>query len=144
MSKVATLSLQANTDRQDLAGNDNRKGDLVLLTALAGGASIKDAAKVAGIGERTAHRRLEDPAFQRRITELRSEFLSSAIRRLSESTTEAADTMRSLLQSKSDSVRLSAARSILEFASKLGELAELNKRLAELEERVLEQHESQK
>jgi molybdenum-dependent DNA-binding transcriptional regulator ModE len=119
--------------RQELAGNDNQKGDLALLTALAAGSSIKDAAKVAGISERTAHRRLEDLEFQERIAELRTQLLSKAVGRLTDATTEAADTMRSLLQSKSDSVRLSAARAILELAPKLREAVELERRIAQLE-----------
>jgi transposase len=119
--------------RQEVAGNGNRKGDAALITALAAGHSIKEAAKIAGVGERTAHRRLDDPAFKERVSEMRTEFLSEAVGRLSDATTEAAKTLRSLLESKSDSVRLSAARSILEFAPKLRETVELERRLAALE-----------
>jgi HEAT repeat protein len=64
---------------------------------------------------------------------MRAEFLSEAVGRLSDATTEAAKTLRNLLESKSDSVRLSAARSILEFAPKLRETVELERRLAALE-----------
>ncbi|MDQ3820178.1 MAG: hypothetical protein M3362_21210, partial [Acidobacteriota bacterium] len=70
---------ERDADGQDLAGNDSRKGDLVLMTALAGGASIKDAAKIAGVGERTAHRRLNEPEFQEKIAELRTQLLSEAV-----------------------------------------------------------------
>ena len=122
--------------RQEVAGNDSRKGDTILMTALASGASIKDGAKLAGIGERTAHRRLSNTQFQEKIAELRIQLLSEAVGRLTAATTQAAETMRSLLQSKSDNVRLSAARAILEFAPKLRETVELERRLALLETEV--------
>jgi transposase len=130
--------------RQEVAGNDSRKGDLVLMTALASGASIKDAAKMAGIGERTAHRRLSEPEFQQRIAELRMQLLSEAVGRLTDATTEAAETMRSLLQSKSGSVRLSAARAIMEYAPKLREAVELERRMAQIEAEVFKDKDGSK
>jgi hypothetical protein len=88
-----------NAQRQEVAGNGSRKGDIALITALAAGHSIKDAAKIAGIGERTAHRRLDEPVFKERVNDMRAEFLSEAVGRLSDATTEAAKTLRSLLDS---------------------------------------------
>jgi hypothetical protein len=135
MNKVDALP--ASSPRQNPAENHNRKGELALLTALASGASVKEAARLTGIGERTAHRRLEDPIFQERISDMRSEFLSAAVGRLSETAMEAANTLRDLLNSQSDSVRLSAARAILEFAPKLRESVELERRMTEIEAEVL-------
>jgi hypothetical protein len=132
MGKILGLA-QHTTKRHDLAVNDNRKGDIALLTALAAGYSIKDAARIARVGERTAHRRLDDPAFKERVAEMQAQFLSEAVGRLSNATTEAAKTLRNLLDSQSDSVRLSAARAILEFATKLRESVELERRMAVLE-----------
>ncbi|MDQ3821399.1 MAG: hypothetical protein M3362_27480 [Acidobacteriota bacterium] len=134
MNKVS--SIPAHTPQQNSAENHHRKGELTLLTALASGASIKEAARLSGVGERTAHRRLEDSAFQERIRNLRSEYLSAAVGKLSETTIEAANTLRELLNSQSDSVRLSAARAILEFAPKLRESVELEKRMAHIEAEV--------
>jgi hypothetical protein len=132
MGKILGMA-EHSAKRQDVAGNGSRKGDVALITALAAGHSIKEAAKIAGVGERTAHRRLDDPAFKERVNEMRGEFLSEAVGRLSDATTEAAKTLRSLLDSKSDSVRLSAARTILEFAPKLRETVEMERRIAVLE-----------
>lgn len=50
-----------------------RPGDLQLQIALARGATVRDAAKAAGVAERTAHRRLIDPAFQAEVDRLREE-----------------------------------------------------------------------
>ncbi len=50
-----------------------RPGDLQLQIALARGATVRDAAKAAGVAERTAHRRLADPVFQAEVDRLREE-----------------------------------------------------------------------
>jgi hypothetical protein len=47
--------------------------------------------------------------------------------------TEAADTLRALLRAKSRSVRLGAARAILELGTRLRESVELEQRIAALE-----------
>jgi hypothetical protein len=46
-----------------MSGFERRKGDAALLAALAGGHTVRDAARAAGIAEGTAHRRLKDAAF---------------------------------------------------------------------------------
>ena len=43
-----------------MAENGRRKGDDALVLALAGGQTIRGAARAAGIGERTATRRVAD------------------------------------------------------------------------------------
>lgn len=50
-----------------------RPGDLQLQIALARGATVRDAAKAAGVAERTAHRRLTDPGFRAEVERLREE-----------------------------------------------------------------------
>jgi FixJ family two-component response regulator len=50
-----------------------RPGDLQLQIALARGATVRDAAKAAGVAERTAHRRLSDPSFRAEVDRLREE-----------------------------------------------------------------------
>lgn len=50
-----------------------RPGDLQLQIALARGTTVRDAAKAAGIGERTAYRRVRDPDFMAEVEELREE-----------------------------------------------------------------------
>ncbi|MEE8457374.1 MAG: response regulator [Acidimicrobiia bacterium] len=50
-----------------------RPGDLQLQIALARGATVRDAAKAASVAERTAHRRLTDPAFRAEVDRLRED-----------------------------------------------------------------------
>jgi HEAT repeat protein len=52
---------------------------------------------------------------------------------------EAADVLRQLLAARSESVRLGAARALLELGVKLREGVELEERLRALEERALQQ-----
>jgi hypothetical protein len=110
-----------------------RKGDAALLLALAAGQTVRDAARSAGIGERTATRRVADLDFRRRVAELRAEMVSRALGKLADGMADAADTLRQLLRGR-DSVRLSAARALLELGNKLRESVELEQRIKALEE----------
>ena len=118
----------------------NRKGDSALITALAGGATVKEAAHRAGVAECTAHRRLDDPEFRRQVDAARTEMIASAVGTLAKASTAAAVTLATLLgKEQPPSIRLGAARSILELGSKLRETQELEERIAALEERVAQQ-----
>ena len=111
---------------------DRRKGDSALIAALAGGATIRDAAKLAGVGETTVYRRLDDPDFRRRVADARAEMLSQAVGQLADASTEAVATLRALLNADAETVRLGSARAILELGAKLRE-SELERRIAALE-----------
>ena len=50
-----------------------RPGDELLLSALAAGSSVEDAARTAGLSVRTAYRRLADPTFARRLAQARDD-----------------------------------------------------------------------
>jgi hypothetical protein len=112
------------------------RADARLLTALAAGATVRDAARRAGVSERTAHRRLADPAFRQRVTEARAEMVERALGQLADGASEAVGTLRKLLKAKADPVKLSAARTILEVGNKLRESVELQQRIAALEQRL--------
>jgi hypothetical protein len=90
-----------------------QKGDGMLIPALGSGKSLREAAKKAGMGERTASRRLSDPAFCAELRRVQFQMVSQAALRLGEAATEAVMTLKKLLKSKSETVRLSAARTIL-------------------------------
>jgi len=114
------------------------KGDSRLLDALAGGESIKRAASLAGVSERTAHRRLASPDFARMLYEARARIAEASTGRLMLASLRAVATLEGLLASRSDSIRLGAARAILEAGVRWRESAEFAQRLRELEERVEE------
>jgi hypothetical protein len=119
-----------------MAGFGMRKGDLALLVALAGGSTLREAAHAAGLGERTVARRLADPDFRRRVRDVQAEMVGRALAKLTDGMAAAADTLRQLLRARSESVRLGAARALLELTGKVREAAELEQRLRALEERL--------
>ena len=122
-----------------MTGGDRRMADIALIAALAGGATVAEAAKTAGVSERTAFRRLQDPAFQERLREAREGTIRRAVAMLADMGTEAAATLRALLEpTVPPTVRLGAARAVLELGARLRENEELARRVAELEAMVSE------
>jgi hypothetical protein len=116
-----------------VAHNGRQNADDLLAAALATGATIRDGASLAGIGERTAHRRVSDPSFRARVARMRARTVEAAMGRLTEGMVGAADTLRQLLEAESETVRLGAARSVLEFGVRLRETVDFEARLAALE-----------
>src|SRR5205823_8868282 len=108
----------------------------LLITALAKGATVAQAAAHAGVSERTVYRRLKEPAFQDQIEALQNQMLQRAVAML---TAAAQEGIRSLVDLQNEStppaVRRSAARDILEMGIRLREAAELEKRVSALENR---------
>jgi hypothetical protein len=119
-----------------VAHRGRRNADEALALALATGQTLRDAAEAAGIAERTASRRWADPAFRQRVSELRADMVQRSLGRMADGMADAADVLRQLLAAESESVRLGAARSLLELGVKLRESAELEERLLTLEEKL--------
>jgi hypothetical protein len=122
--------------RPTMTENGRPKGNGALLLALAAGQTVRDAARTAGLGERTVRRRLADPDFRRGVSQLRGEMVDRALGRAADGMSEAADMLRRLLRAKRENIRLGAARSLLEFGVRLRESVELEARLAALEKKI--------
>lgn len=123
-----------------MAGGSRRNADAALVAALAGGATTRDAAKAAGIGERTAYSRMADPAFKAQVQAARAELIEHAVARLAKASTTAVATLEQLLgKAMPPTVRLGAARAVLELGAKLREAEELEARISALEERLNQQ-----
>jgi hypothetical protein len=123
-----------------MAHRGRGQADEALLTALACGATVENAARAAGVSARTAHRRLRDEAFRRRLQAARADMVQRAAGLLTAAALEAVKTLLSLQQAAVPAgVRLGAARAVLEIGMKLREVADLEVRLAELERRFQEQ-----
>ncbi|MGC4051924.1 MAG: hypothetical protein QM757_21490 [Paludibaculum sp.] len=116
-----------------MAARGRISADDALAAALAAGQTVIAAASTAGVSERTAFRRLDDPAFRARVAELRAGMVSTAAGRLADGMGQAADVLRALLAHKDPHVRHRAAAKLLEVGLKVVELAELEQRVAELE-----------
>jgi hypothetical protein len=114
--------------------NETRnRGDELLVSALAAGRSVEQAAEAAGVSARTAYRRLADPAFARRLAQARDTLITSALGELVECASEAVATLRALLQAEDERVRLGAAKGTLEQLLRLRETLTLSQRLAQPE-----------
>jgi len=123
-----------------MAGHDRFRGDFLLGNALAGGATVAEAAQQAGMSERTAYRWLNKPEFRRRVARIQQTMARRAVARLSDGMVEAAAALRELLSVDDPAVRLRAARALLDLGPRLRDSVELESRLVDLEQqRALEQ-----
>src|SRR5262245_54699137 len=121
-----------------MAQKGRHSADDALLRALACGATIESAARSAGISESTAYRRLNEPAFRRRLQDLRADMVQRTAGALTAAAQEAVRTLLALQKDDQPApVRLGAARAVLEIGVKLREAAELEGRLAALEGQLL-------
>jgi hypothetical protein len=116
-----------------VAGGNRKNADATLLAALASGATVEAAAKQAGVSEGTVYRRLREPGFKAEIDQARADLIERAVSVLAGISSAAVVTLGQLLKSNRDSVRLGAARTVLEMTIKLRDHAELEQRLAAME-----------
>lgn len=120
-----------------MAGKGRHNADEQLLMALACGVTVENAARQAGISPRTAYRRLAEPDFRQRLQKMRGDMVSRTAGTLTAAASEAVRTLLELLKNPTSSaVRLGAARAVLEIGMKLREVADLEVRLADLEQRI--------
>ena len=121
-----------------MARKRNKSAEQALLMALAIGATVENAARKAGVSERTAYRHLADPAFQARVDQARRENMARTAGMLSGAALGSVKTLVDLAQDVSvpASVRRGAARDVLEMAVKYRESAEMEQRVAAIEERL--------
>jgi hypothetical protein len=111
------------------------QGDTVLVAALLAGHTLKAAAPLAHVSEHTARRRMQDPAFQQQLAAARQEALGVAVTQLAGATTKASAALIDLVEhAEQESIRLAAARTIIETVVKATETLDLLRRLDALEQ----------
>jgi transposase-like protein len=103
--------------------------------ALAGGATLDQAARKSGAGVTTVKRWLNDqPALRQRIRELRAALTDRALGKLADAMTTAANTLLHLcMRGRTENVRLKASEALLTHGVKIREAVELEARIAALE-----------
>src|SRR5437870_8305184 len=122
-----------------MAHHGRQSADDVLVVALACGSTLENAARKANVSARTAHRRLADPAFKKRLADVRADMVQRTSGMLTAASLEAVKTLVELQASlQAPAIRLGAARTILELGVRLRETIELSERLQALEEQVLQ------
>jgi hypothetical protein len=128
-----------------MARKSSQTIDDTLLKALAIGATVESAARKAEVSERTVYRRLADSKFRWRLTSLRNEMVERTAGMLTGGGLSAVKTLVDLQQDAAVNahVRRRAARDVLELGIKLRETADLEQRIAALEERAVKATASQ-
>jgi len=113
----------------------------IALSALISEPTIRSAAKVAGIGETTLWRWLKEKDFADAYRELKREAVDQAIARLQVASGKAVDTLVEVIENVENppSVRVNAAKTIIEMAVKAVEYDEIERRIEDLEVLVYEQ-----
>jgi hypothetical protein len=108
-----------------------------LAVQVASGMSVCAASRKLGISERAGKRWSAKPEFQSTVEAIRKQVISQAVGTLTAGAVKASRTLVELLhKSKSDDVRLRAAKQILEGLLVIREGTELLDRLVELEARL--------
>jgi soluble lytic murein transglycosylase-like protein len=116
-----------------LSEEKQTQGIVALVLALASGDSVKDAARLANVSERTVYRRLRNESFARRVNQARTAMLQQAVGRLASAVPKASAVLDKLLDSRSERIRLQAAKAIMDSSVKLGDAVAYEQRLASME-----------
>jgi hypothetical protein len=105
---------------------------------LAAGLHVYEAARKAGVGERSVRRWLrEDPPFAARVRELRAARTSQTMGMLVACSGEAIETIYRIMKNGStEAIRLRAAEDITDYNFKARALDEMEDRVRQLEERL--------
>jgi hypothetical protein len=120
-----------------MAHQGRKNADDGLLLSLACGATVENAARAAGVSERTVYRRLKSPAFRQQLQQRRGDLVQRAAGVLTAASMEAIKTLLELQKATAPApVQLGAARCILELGLKLREAADVHQRVETLEGRL--------
>jgi hypothetical protein len=117
-----------------------------LIAALLAESSVSAAAKAANCSRRTAHRWLEQPAFQAALRAARQGVVDGATRLIQSASGEAVAALRGILQDAAAPAysRVAAARFLVDSALRIREMEELQDRIEVLEERLGQREEAER
>jgi hypothetical protein len=110
------------------------------ISALLTSGSITEASQKTGLSERTIYRYLRNPEFQSMFKQAKMRLLDGAISKLRTEASGAVDVLAAIAHDRnaSDTARVAAARSILQFAVEYGQTADIEERLQELEAKTID------
>ena len=104
------------------------------ITALLTERTTRDAAKTAGVNEKTLYTWLNEPAFRSALRSAEKDILDDVTRRLSAGQVLALDTLTKLIQTaRHESTKLRAAVAWLEMSLKFRDMQDIEERLTALE-----------
>ena len=115
--------------------------DSLLAIALASGASISDVAARANIDRSTVYRKLENPEFRRLVAEFRDRLIGTALGRIADNMTRAADALAAMLDAPEPHIRLRAIRALFTLGIRLRDSVDLTTRVHDVERTLAGQQE---
>ena len=121
-----------------MAGDGRRKQGVpvTFVASLAAGRTVAEAAQAARISERTAYRLLADPAVKAEVVKARGSLTENALGVLCDAMRRAAEVLDKLLNSKTETTRLAAARSIIQLGVDVRSAVDMEARFVALEVRT--------
>ena len=108
----------------------------MLITALVAGNTIVVAAKVAGVGERTAYTWLKQPLFKHAYEDAKQAVFEETLEVLRSDVKTAIDTLKRNMTEAAPYVQVAAASKFLDLAIDVHKMSEIMAHIAELEELV--------
>ena len=114
----------------------NNNTDTLILGALLGTPTIREAAKLSNVSEGTIYNRLKDPDFKKKYNELKTNMLEQQTNKLLYYSDIAIDTLGSIMEAswgRKDNTRIQAADCILRNRQKMADQLEIIQRLDDLE-----------
>ena len=117
-----------------MPGGSKSRADAVLAIYLSAGKSIREAAALAGVAERTVYRRLVQPEFRGKLAVLRGQMIDRLASRISGAGDEVFQKLHSLMEAESEPVRLGAVKTMLDQMIRLREAVEFESRLCQVEQ----------
>jgi hypothetical protein len=106
---------------------------------LLGAPSVEEGCKRARVSKAAVYEWLKEETFRRELKRQRDAVIERALDSLKGSISKATETLVKLLDSDKEAIQARAAEDIIEFTQKAIETEELEKRIAALEARVIEQ-----
>jgi hypothetical protein len=123
--------------KQETTENSITAKQTKAIAALLTSRTIGEAAKSAGVAERTLYTWLKHADFRKALREAQSELLDNAARRLASGQTAALDTLERLIHSaRHESTKLTACVQWLNLFLRFNEVKNIDERLTELERTV--------
>lgn len=115
---------------------------ILALSALLRTNNRAEAARIAGVSERTVRNYWSDPEFRREFASACRDQLREATQRAQCTTTAAVDTLAEIMQDKEQppNVRIQATRALLDATLRLSEVVDINERLTALEKGEIDEH----
>jgi len=107
-----------------------------VIAAIIAAPSYEDAIQAAGVCRQTFYSYLRQDHFKTELNRQLNELTDGAFTRLKTASGEAVETLRTLLKSESENVRLRAAQAIVDYVIKARELNEIETRLDAIEAHI--------